>query len=153
MRSTVPLQRTASTPADRPRSTGLCPCGCGAVVPTYPACSACACPQHPDCVGPDGRCVACWEAEFAPSERHLETTRLMGRALDAWVRRYGEHWAAANYPGRPWVRRRFAVMAREFGGEFSAAVEATGPRVLLRRVMRALRAPQATKRGAKPQGE
>ncbi len=121
--------------------TNTCPCGCGAAVPVYPACGACGREQHADCIGPDGRCVACWEAEMAPSERHLEATRLMGRALDAWIHRYGEHRAVVSYPAAcPWGRRRFAVTARETGGELSAAVEATGPRVLLRRVARALRA-------------
>lgn len=117
-----------------------CPCGCGATLPKEAPCASCDRPQILDCLGPDGRCVACWEAELVPSERHLETTRLMGRALDAWAKRYGDHRAGVRYPSWPWARRRFVAYAHEVrGGELSAAVEATGPRVLLRRVARALR--------------
>lgn len=86
---------------------------------------------------------------MAPSERHREATRLMGLALGVWADRYGEHRAAASYPSVcPWGRRRFAVTARETGGELSAAIEATGPRVLLRRVTRALRAERAEREAA-----
>jgi hypothetical protein len=116
-----------------------CPCGCGAAVPIYPACVACGRAWAPGVLGPDERCPVCWEAEMAPSESHLETTRLMSRALDAWAGRYGDHRAGVTYPAAPWARRRFVAYAREQGGELSAAVEATGPRVLLRRVTRALR--------------
>ncbi len=128
---------------------GLCPCGCGAAVPTYSACASCAREWHPDCFGPDGRCVACWEAELVPSERHLETTRLMGRALVVMGRRYGDHRAGVRYPAWPWARRRFVAYAREGDGALSAAIEATGPRVLLRRVARALR-PARVQREAAP---
>lgn len=126
-----------------------CPCGCGAAVPVYPACASCARSQHPDCLGPDGRCVACWEAELVPSERHLETTRLMRRALVVMGRRYGDWRAGVRYPSWPWARRRFVAYAHEVrGGEPSAAVEATGPRVLLRRVARVLRSERAQREAA-----
>jgi hypothetical protein len=118
--------------------TTTCPCGCGRVFRDV-VCSSCGRAWAPGVLGPDERCPVCWEAEMAPSERHLETTRLMRRALDAWAGRYGDHRAGVWYPSTPWARRRFVAYAREHGGELSAAVEATGPRVLLRRVTRVLR--------------
>lgn len=115
-----------------------CPCGCGAAFPEA-ACVACGAAYHPDVVGPDGRCQPCWEAEAAPSETGLARSRLMRRALDAMAARYGEHRAGVRYPSAPWADSRHVAYALEHDGELSAAVEASGPRVLLRRLARLLR--------------
>lgn len=114
----------------------LCPCGCGAPPPVEARCAACGRLDVPDILGPDGRCVWCWEADLAPSERGAEPSRLMSRALDAMRARFGEWRAGVTYAAWPWARRVFAAHAREVSGEFSVAVEAPGPRVLLRRLAR-----------------
>lgn len=49
---------------------------------TYPSvsCSVCQVRHHPDAVGPDRRCVRCWERDLAPSETGPVLQTLIARA-------------------------------------------------------------------------
>lgn len=110
---------------------------------TYPSvsCSVCQVRHHPDAVGPDRRCVRCWERDLAPSETGPVLQALIaraGRALAAMFQ--GASWAAI-YPGTfPWLTpsRACRVSVRVLGQEVT--LHTGGPRALLRRVNRYRRA-------------
>ena len=69
-------------------------------------CGTCDCETHPDCIGPDGACIACWEARPG-AVSHME----IGRLLDDAARAVGATaWA---YPAYPWGPRSFAIEHRD----------------------------------------
>lgn len=110
---------------------------------TYPEalCGTCANRFHRDAIGPDGRCCRCWERDLAPSETGPVLQALVARAGRSLASVFdGSSWAAV-YPGAfPWLSasRSCRVSVRVLGQEVT--LHGGGPRVLLRRVNRYLRA-------------
>lgn len=100
-----------------------------------PAACACGASFHPDCFGPDGRCVDCWERDLPPSQRRPALTQLTWQVLEAMSDRYGNFRARTSYPAWPWVQRPCRALTSDGAVDLSA----DGPRALLRRVRRHLR--------------
>lgn len=69
-------------------------------------CAECSEETHPDCIGPDGACVACWERRPG-----VVSNREAARLLDDAARAVGA--TATAYPCWPWGPRAYEIGHRD----------------------------------------
>ena len=89
-------------------------------------CGACGAEHHPDCIGPDRACVACWELRPGVSRRYTVQV-VLGRA----ARVVGAD--RLSYAACPWDPQTCAIATRD------RVWTGDGARSLSRRMMREAR--------------